>query len=90
MSTLREAAQQALEALMWCEPCCEENPRGFEKWAAVMPVLKEALAEPQPDLEAAVKKERECCAQLCEVLGHALDATWRSCADAIRARGDEK
>ena len=45
MSDLRKAAQMALEALEWCEPDCEENPRGFERWASVMPVLREALAQ---------------------------------------------
>lgn len=47
MSDLRKAAEAALEALEWCEPHCEENPSGFEKWASVMPVLREALAQPE-------------------------------------------
>ena len=45
MTTLREAAEQALEALMYCEPSCEENPVGFEKWADVMPILRAALEQ---------------------------------------------
>ena len=33
--------------------------------------------------------EREACAKLCESEGHRIDASWESCAIAIRARGDE-
>jgi len=35
--------EQALETLEWCEPDYDENPTGFKKWAAVMPILREAL-----------------------------------------------
>jgi hypothetical protein len=49
MSDLRTAAQQALDALEWCEPHCKENPNGFERWASVMPVLREALAQPEQE-----------------------------------------
>ena len=45
MTTLRQAAEQALDALMYCEPCCEENPEGFQRWADAMPALREALAQ---------------------------------------------
>jgi hypothetical protein len=31
--------------------------------------------------------EREACAKLCESEGHRIDASWESCARAIRARG---
>ncbi len=47
MTTLRQAAEQALDALMYCEPCCEENPKGFQRWADAMPALREALAQPE-------------------------------------------
>ena len=30
--------------------------------------------------------EREACAKLCESEGHRIDASWESCATAIRAR----
>ena len=45
MTTLRQAAEQALEALMYCEPHCDENPLGFQRWADAMPALREALAQ---------------------------------------------
>ena len=45
MTTLRQAAEQALDALMYCEPFCEENPEGFQIWADAMPALREALAQ---------------------------------------------
>jgi hypothetical protein len=38
------------------------------------------------DLQAAVLKEREACAKLCESEGHRIDASWESCAAAIRGR----
>ena len=49
MNDLRKAAEAALEALEWCEPQCKKNPEGFEKWANVMPVLREALAQPEQE-----------------------------------------
>jgi len=33
--------------------------------------------------------EREACARLCESEGHRIDASWESCATAIRARGEK-
>jgi len=40
-------------------------------------------------VEAAARKdEREACAKLCESEGHRIDASWESCAAAIRARGN--
>ena len=33
--------------------------------------------------------EREACAKLCESEGHRIDASWESCAAAIRARGEK-
>ena len=32
--------------------------------------------------------EREDCAKLCESEGHRIDASWESCATAIRAKGN--
>ena len=32
--------------------------------------------------------EREACAKVCESEGHRIDASWESCATAIRARGN--
>jgi len=91
MTTI-QAMKQALEALEWCEPHCDENPKGFEKWAAVMPVLREALRIEQspPKAEAylmhmtiksAVNWERENCARLCDAY------ELPDVARAIRARG---
>ena len=40
------------------------------------------------DLRAAILAEREACAKLCESEGHRIDASWESCAAAIRARGE--
>ena len=37
-------------------------------------------------VQAAVLAEREACAKLCESEGHRIDASWESCATAIRAR----
>ena len=34
--------------------------------------------------------EREACAKLCESEGHRIDASWESCAIAIRARGNHE
>ena len=38
-------------------------------------------------LEAFAKLEREACAKVCEAEGERIDASWVSCAAAIRARG---
>jgi hypothetical protein len=37
--------------------------------------------------KAGVKSEREACAKVCEAEGQRIDASWQSCAAAIRARG---
>ena len=44
-------------------------------------------AEYKAQIEAAVLEEREACAKLCEAEGERIDASWVSCAAAIRARG---
>ena len=38
-------------------------------------------------IEEAVLAEREACAKVCEAEGERIDASWVSCAAAIRARG---
>ena len=40
-------------------------------------------------LQAAVAAEREECAKVCETEGERIDASWVSCAAAIRARGEK-
>ncbi len=40
---IREALKLALETLIWCEPDCEENQRGYELWCEVMPLLRSTL-----------------------------------------------
>ena len=47
MTTLRQAAKKALEALIWCEPSWAENPKGFKRWSDAMPVLREAIERPK-------------------------------------------
>ena len=37
-------------------------------------------------VENAILMEREACARLCESEGQRIDASWESCAAAIRAR----
>ena len=39
--------------------------------------------------ELVVAAEREACAKVCEAEGQRIDATWTSCAAAIRARGEK-
>ena len=48
------------------------------------------LADCVAAVEAARLEEREACAKLCESEGARIDASWESCASAIRARGDTK
>ena len=43
-------------------------------------------AEYKAQTAAAVLEEREACAKLCEAEGERIDASWVSCAAAIRAR----
>ena len=45
--------------------------------------VKEAMAAV---IQEAILMEREACARLCESEGHRIDASWESCATAIRAR----
>ena len=35
------------------------------------------------------EREREACAKVCESEGERVDASWASCAAAIRARGEQ-
>ena len=39
-------------------------------------------------LDAVTKQEREACAKVCESEGARIDASWSSCAAAIRARSN--
>ena len=39
-------------------------------------------------VETAAAAEREACAKVCEEEGKRVDASWASCAYAIRARGE--
>jgi hypothetical protein len=39
-------------------------------------------------IKMAALNEREECAKVCETEGWRVDASWKSCADAIRARGN--
>lgn len=48
--------------------------------------LTERVNELEGKLHDAVLSEREACAKLCESEGHRIDASWESCATAIRAR----
>lgn len=72
---IKELAEQAHEFAAWA---CEVDLR-----ANYSTVREERFAE----LVAAA--ERESCAKLCESEGARIDASWESCAAAIRARGDK-
>ena len=50
-------------------------------------VMDEDCSEPLRRFAELVRQdEREACAKLCESEGHRIDASWESCAAAIRAR----
>ena len=50
-------------------------------------VMDEDCSEPLRRFAELVRQdEREACAKLCESEGHRIDASWESCATAIRAR----
>ena len=57
-----------------------------EIWQTYMNVGKQEI-KAFADLVAA--KEREACAKLCESEGIRIDASYLTCADAIRARGEQ-
>ena len=40
-------------------------------------------------VNAAIEAEREACAKVCEAEGERVDASWVSCAFAIRERGEK-
>jgi hypothetical protein len=46
------------------------------------------IAASRTILDAAVLEEREACAKVCETEGKRVDASWVSCAAAIRARSN--
>ena len=66
----------------------------LERFAAL--VAKHTLANIDPSSfmswqeghEAGRLAEREACARVCESEGERIDASWMSCAAAIRARGN--
>ena len=52
-------------------------------------IYKQVMDGPDPlrrFAELVRQDEREACAKLCESEGHRIDASWESCATAIRAR----
>lgn len=54
-------------------------------------IFDQVMDHPEPlrrFAELVVADEREACAKLCESEGHRIDASWESCATAIRARGE--
>ena len=52
----------------------------FTTWTISTPHIVELV-------NRAIKQEREACAKVCEAEGERIDASWVSCAAAIRARG---
>jgi hypothetical protein len=60
-------------------------------------LIREFLPYPSKDQHYALRSfaklvaaaEREMCAKVCEAEGERVDASWVSCAAAIRARGQE-
>ena len=64
----RALLEQAIEALSYCEPDCEENTHGFDLWANVLPPLREALAQPQPVQQDRVAELEAANAELLESL----------------------
>lgn len=61
----------------------ESNSLGMTYTSGSLPELLQRFA----NLVAAA--EREACAKVCEAKGERVDASWVSCAAAIRARGQE-
>ena len=52
-------------------------------------IYKQVMDGPDPlrrFAELVRQDEREACAKLCESEGHRIDASWESCATAIRGR----
>lgn len=47
----------------------------------------EAWIELEEYVKQLINEEREACAQVCEAEGERVDASWVSCAFAIRERG---
>ena len=61
-----------------------------DKWEAKFKQLEALMQvrEQQPNKPCCLA-EREACAKVCEAEGQRIDASWQSCAAAIRARGQE-
>ena len=57
-----------------------QSEKGFED------CKKQVKAAMVLAVQEAILMEREACAKLCESEGQRIDASWESCATAIRAR----
>jgi hypothetical protein len=68
--------------------------RYLERFAALVAAAERERIESRPWgagkewIARAVEAEREACAKVCESEGARVDASWASCAAAIRARKD--
>ena len=92
MTTLREAAQQALEALDRVQPQIRGAIPQQDVENAIT-ALRAALAEPEElreneRLREAVAAEREACAEVAESYEPTCDTCPSGVANAIRARGE--
>jgi hypothetical protein len=89
---LKELAEQAgmeWETQSWCWLA---NPPHLERFAELVRQDERTSNSKNIDVTDIVLRakaeEREACAKLCESEGHRIDASWESCATAIRARGE--
>ena len=74
MSVLHAPALERFAALFAKHTLANIDPSSFMSW--------------QEGHEAGRLAEREACARVCESEGERIDASWMSCAAAIRARGN--
>lgn len=87
--TKDDIVRMAKEAEAW-SLIDHDGIAALERFAAL--VYAEAHKDGLDDFEAvvlpaAIKEEREACAKVCEAEGERVDASWVSCAFAIRERG---
>jgi hypothetical protein len=89
ISPEERTALAALDAAL-AEPEQKPAPRRayFETTTLPISISISPLPEP-PAIARAVEAEREACAKVCESEGARIDASWTSCAAAIRARGSK-
>ena len=78
MTDLRQAAQQALDALI----LCRDWPGAFEECNQALQSLRTALASQHSEIEQ-LKAEREACAKVCDEHGFYDESP----TAAIRVRG---